>query len=189
MIRKLESWPSRKQIDAAIVVAIVSLLIIFILMQVVSEPIQTESSYNVLDLEFAWTSEKMNTILDDWGNDLIEREIWATYFDFGFLVAYGTLLAGLSLRFGRLFKEEKLGYLGYRFTIISYIASGFDAIENFSLLWVLHFPKSYPNFTPLLASICATIKFTLIICTVAYILIASLTYAKLKLTVRSSSPT
>lgn len=145
MIGKLDTWPSRKHTIAAIVAATVSFLIIFILMRAVSESIQAKSSYTVLDLEFAWTTEKMNIILDDWGNDLIEREIWAICLDFGFLVAYGTLLAGLTLLLGRSFKGERLGYLGYRFTAISYIASGFDAIENFSLLWVIHFPKDIPE--------------------------------------------
>ncbi|MHA2270379.1 MAG: hypothetical protein ACXACI_00860 [Candidatus Hodarchaeales archaeon] len=181
MLDKLEAWPSQKNLIIAIVAAACSFLIFFLLMRIASEPIQADSSYDVYDLEFAWTSDKMETILDDWGDDLIEREIWATYLDFGFLVAYGTLLAGLSLLFGRAFQEEMLGSLGVRFVLVSYLASLFDALENINLLLVLHFPDSFPAFAPFLASICATIKFALVACAIVYILIATLVYGGRKL--------
>ncbi|MFW9915932.1 MAG: hypothetical protein ACFFGZ_10020 [Candidatus Thorarchaeota archaeon] len=176
MLEKLEVWPSQRNLIIAIVAAACSFLIFFLLMRAVSEPIQADSSYDVYDLEFAWTSDRMETILDDWGDDLIEREIWATYLDFGFLVAYGTLLAGLCLLLGRAFQDEMLGSLGFRFVLVSYVASLFDALENINLLLVLHFPDSFPAFAPLLASTCATIKFSLVACVIAYILIATMMY-------------
>ncbi|MFX0113314.1 MAG: hypothetical protein ACFFB3_02080 [Candidatus Hodarchaeota archaeon] len=174
MLKALEHWPPRNQVVTGIIAATCVFLVVFVMMRVVSEPIEEESSHDVIDLEFAWTSDKMKTILDDWGEDLIEAEIQATYLDFVFLVAYGTVLAGFSLLISRAFKEELLGYLGFRFVIISYIASLFDAIENVNLLLVLYFPDSFPAFAPLLASICATIKFAMILCTAGYILFGSL---------------
>ena len=57
--------------------------------------------------------------------------------------------------------------------------AGFDAIENINLLLMLSSPSSFPSFAPLVASICATIKFGLIIATILFWVIG-LVYSAIK---------
>ncbi|MFX1513870.1 MAG: hypothetical protein ACFFCQ_14900 [Promethearchaeota archaeon] len=174
MLGRLHTQPSQKYVKIGTLIAIGFFMVFYILMRVVSADI--DSSYDVFDLEFAWTTEKIDKILTDWGQDSVDKMILATWIDFGFLLAYGTSLAGLSLLVARRYnEEEKARNIGYTSVVGSYLASGFDALENVNLLIILYpFPNSYPDFAPLLASISAVVKFTLVILTIIYIIIGFL---------------
>ncbi len=169
--KTLENWPEQKSVKILTIIAAIFFLIFFVIMRVIGSSVE-ESSYNVFDLELAWTPERMDTILSTWGDDLIEKELLVTYVDFGFLVAYGTLLAGLSLLFARFFKGEILGKFGFKAVYVSYVASAFDFLENLVIIVILNNPETYPTHTPFLVSMCATIKFLLIFIVIAYLIVA-----------------
>ncbi|MFX0066550.1 MAG: hypothetical protein ACFFC7_30705 [Candidatus Hermodarchaeota archaeon] len=158
VIRKLEVTPPQNIVILFTGIAAISTLIIYILM------LPTEiSSYNVFDLEFAWTDTRVHTIFDAWGPDLITQELNRTILDYGFLIAYSTFFAGLTLILTRKLLFGKIQLVGFYLVIASYIAATFDAIENLNLFLMLSSPNDFPSFAPLLASICATIKFGILI--------------------------
>jgi hypothetical protein len=169
VLERLETWPSKKHVVRITVTALCAFLVFYILMQMASQPLRDDSPYDTIDLEFAWDSDRMDTILEDWGDELIDHEIQVTYLDFGFLAAYGTLLAGLSLLVARSVKRERLGGIGLWAVIVSYASAVFDTMENILILMVLYSPDSYPTWIPFLISICASVKFTFVICAIAYI--------------------
>jgi hypothetical protein len=168
-IRKLEETPPQNIVILFTWIAAVFTIIISILM------IPTEiSSYNVFDLEFAWTVTRINTIFDTWGPNLIAQELNRTILDYGFLVAYSTFFAGLTLILTRKLLFDKIRLIGLYMTLASYVAALFDAIENVNLLLMLSSPNNFPSFAPLLASICATLKFGILIIIVFFWIISIL---------------
>ena len=137
-----------------------------------------ESEYDVIDLEFAFNSERMDKILDTWGNELIEKELFVTYIDFLFLIAYGTLLASICLILSRSTNNVNAKNIGMWFVFISYSASIFDLMENVFLIIILSNPSNYPRFAPFIASVFASIKFFLIFIVLLYIIVVGLLYIK-----------
>lgn len=164
----LETTPSTKKIVLLTVISGILSIILFILMRPVETELKQTSSYGVIELEFAWTIEQINTIFETWGPELINQELMVTFIDFGFLIAYSFLLAGLSLLITRRVRNQKIQLMGYYMVISSFLAAIFDVIENLNLIMMLSSPENFPSFSPFLASICATIKFGLIILVIFY---------------------
>ncbi len=176
MLQILNTKPSQKYVKYGTLIALIFFIVFFLLMRVVTAPVAEDSSYDIFDLEFAWDSETTDQILADWGQDNVDKMILGTLLDFGFLLAYGALLADLSLLVARSYDiQEKGRTIGLRFVILSFAAAGFDVIENNFLLQILYsYPNSYPDFAPFLASVCAVVKFTLVILAIGYIIIGFL---------------
>ncbi|MFX0206200.1 MAG: hypothetical protein ACFFDT_09445 [Candidatus Hodarchaeota archaeon] len=169
IIKKLEETPPQNVVILFTGIAAIATIIIYILM------LPTEiSSYNVLDLEFAWTVTRINTIFDAWGPSLITQELNRTILDYGFLVVYSTFFAGLTLILTRKLLFDRIRLVGFYMVQISYVAAIFDAIENLNLYLMLSSPNDFPSFAPLLASICATIKFGMLILIVLFWIISIL---------------
>lgn len=169
IIKKLEETPPQNIVILFTGLAAVATIIMYILMR------PTEiSSYNVFDLEFAWTVTRINTIFDAWGPNLIIQELNRTILDYGFLVAYSTFFAGLTLILTRKLLFDKIQLVGLYMVLASYVAAIFDAIENLNLILMLSSPNDFPSFAPLLASICATLKFVILIIIIFFWIISIL---------------
>jgi hypothetical protein len=131
------------------------------------------SPYDIIAFEFAMTTEQANIILNDWATSgRIQLEIISALLDYGYMVVYGLLLAGLTLLLTRKI-EGRFHQVGLWFVTIPIIAAIFDAIENVNLLIMLLSPTAYIAFNPLLASLCAGIKFALIIISIIWVLITA----------------
>ena len=175
-LERLETAPRRKVVVGVSIVAFVFLIITALLMQTVESTVKSATSYGIFDLEFAWTADTANTILTAWGSTYIPHEIWGTYIDFTFIPSYATFMAGLTLLLARKF-SGRTQILGFTLVIAPYIAGLLDVVENLHLLLMMGSPTTITDFIPLIASICATIKFALIIITIVYFFIGLLIQA------------
>jgi hypothetical protein len=108
-------------------------------------------------------------ILAEWGDegqDAAREQLWI---DFGFMVAYGaflTLALAAVRDMARSRDWRRLGAIGGVVVSFGAIAAGFDALENICLLLTL---GGHGAAFPLLATIFATCKFTLVIVAIAYL--------------------
>lgn len=108
-------------------------------------------------------------ILAEWGDegqDAAREQLWI---DFGFMAAYGTFLtlALASVRdMARGRSWRRLAAIGSAVAYFGALAAGFDALENICLLLTL---GGHGAAFPLLATIFATFKFTLVIVAIAYL--------------------
>jgi len=137
-------------------------------MRPVEAELKSLTSYGVMELEFAWTVTQIDEILTVWGNSMILKELGVTFLDFGFLIFYSAALAGVTIILTRRVFHEILNDWGYRIALVPFLAAGFDVIENINIIFILTSPSSYPSFTPLVVSVCATIKFGLLIVTIIF---------------------
>lgn len=108
-------------------------------------------------------------ILAEWGEegrDAAREQLWI---DFGFMAAYGTFLT-LALATVRDMARgrgwRRLAAIGGVVVSFGALGAGFDALENICLLLTL---GGHGAAFPLLATIFATCKFTLIVIAIAYL--------------------
>jgi hypothetical protein len=176
LIVKLEETPSQKILYISTGISAVLTIIIFVLMRPVETALKSLSPYGVMELEFAWTVEKINTIFTTWeqaDSSLISQELFVTLIDYGFLLAYSTFFACITLLISRKLLSGRIQLVGFYMTIFSFIAAVFDAIENINLILMLSSPSSFPSFSPLLASVFALLKFSLLILVICFWIISA----------------
>ncbi|UCG03269.1 MAG: hypothetical protein JSW11_04610 [Candidatus Heimdallarchaeota archaeon] len=172
LIRKLETSPSQKIVIILTGLAAIASVIIFLLMRPVEAALKAASPYGVMELEFAWTMEQIEQIFGTWTEELITQELTVTYIDYGFLLAYSTFLAGITLLIVRKLLSGQIQLVGLYMTIVPFIAALFDAIENLNLILMLSSPSNFPTFSPFLASFFATLKFGLLILVLVFWIIS-----------------
>ena len=119
------------------------------------------TNLGVLDLEFAWTAERIDLIFSIWNAEGISRQIIVTIIDFFYIFCYCVILIGLILLVARKLHDrfQKIEIMMILFPIM---AGVFDVIENIFLLIMLGANQSLMPAFPLITSISATIKFILI---------------------------
>ncbi len=170
-IKKLENTPSNKILAILTGISAILTIIIFILMRPVEAALKDASPYGVMELEFAWTVDKMNLILTTWeqaNSSLISQEMFVILIDYGFLLTYSTFLACLTLLISRKLLSDQAQLVGFYVTLIPFIAAFFDALENLNLIIMLSSPSNFPSFSPFLASLFALLKFSLLILTICF---------------------
>lgn len=129
----------------------------------------------IISLELAGTlesAEKIKTFWDSWGAR--KEAISSIYFDYIYLLFYSTTMAlACVLAAGKLaHRWPSMGRLGIYLAWGQWVAALSDAIENFALLKILWTPdSSYWRGWPVLASTFASVKFTIILIAIIYILI------------------
>jgi len=171
-LEKLKEIPKNIILISITIIAFVSLLIIqFTVMGPIESIIKSATGYGILDFEFAWVPELVNTIFTAWGSGGIADEIFATTIDFLYLISYSIFGFGLVLVPIR-FAEGKLQEIGLYMTLTPIIAGVFDVIENINLLIMLGNPTSILSFTPLAASVSAVLKFSFLIAGIIFVVIA-----------------
>ncbi len=168
LIDKLKEYSETRILFLVTLLSLVFTVIFYFLMRPIEMELTSQTAYGVIDLEFAWNVERMEGILSSWEDELITKEVNAVLLDFGFLIFYSLALAGVTILLTKSGVFTSLTNIGYYFTLIPFLAALFDAIENVNLLFILTSPSNYPQFAPFVASICATIKFSLIIATVLF---------------------
>lgn len=124
----------------------------------------------MVGFELSGGQERADEILAEWGKegqDAAREQLWI---DFGFLLAYGTLLTLLLLMVRDLTRRRgwrRLAAIGGVVVYFGALAAGFDAIENICLLLTLGGAGAA---MPLLATIFASCKFILLTIAIAYLL-------------------
>ena len=144
-------------------------LLLFAVFRVLDAPLRTAAAPSgIVSYELAGTPAAAQSILASW--DARDR-LFAAFglgLDYLFMPAYAlTLSLGILLAAGR--HAGAFAKLGAPLGWGALAAALFDAVENFSL-W--HFMLGdFQVLWPRLASICATVKFTLLLLGLAYALI------------------
>jgi hypothetical protein len=125
----------------------------------------------IIGFEFAATKAHANQILTEWGPKGRRIARLSLIVDYAYMLSYGAFftLAGLATRdLARARDWRRLASAGAILPFFAAAAAMFDAIENVFLLLVLggHGGES----APLIATVCSSIKFTLIAIAIGYVL-------------------
>jgi hypothetical protein len=159
-LEKLKKYPSDLILLIVAAIAIVILLTINIL--IFGPLLYSGGMYNILDFEFAWTTEQILTIFSFWGAEEMTSQAVGVYWDFLYIVGYTVPLFALILLVSRKMNEKILN-IGLCMSLTPFIAGIFDVIENVNLLIMLNETPTSASFVPLIASLSATIKFGILI--------------------------
>jgi len=153
-------------------ITIAGFLIVLLVEIFVFIPIEAAvSGYGILDYEFAWTSRQVEKIFISWGDDGINNQITAIYWDFLFIVGYASLAFGLIVIALRK-SEGKIQNIGTFITITPFLTGFLDIIENIFLILMAKAPTSVSDPFPLVASLSATLKFGFLFIGIIYFVIA-----------------
>lgn len=172
---RLDTAPRKGIVLGAVIVALISFVILVFFFQGIESTVAS-TGFGILDLEFAWTAAQATTILTAWGPTLIPLEIQGTYLDFAFIPSYATLITGLTLLLTRRF-TGRVKTIGFLIALLPLFAGLLDGIENIHLLIMMAAPTTIAEITPLIASLCASIKFALLIITITYFFIGLIAQA------------
>jgi len=127
-------------------------------------------SYGILDFEFAWTASRISEIFAAWGSDGMNLHANGIYWDFVYIIGYGSLIAGLIFIISRKL-SGKIQCIGFYMSFTPFLAGIFDCIENILLLTMLNNPSGFSTVIPLIAGIMATMKFSLLIIGILFFLL------------------
>ncbi len=165
---RLDTAPRRSIVVGVVLAALISFVVLVYFFQVIEAAVAS-TGYGILNLEFAWTASQASTILAAWGPSLTPLEIQGTYLDFAFIPSYAALIAGLTLLLSRRF-TGRAKTLGFLCVLATPIAGLLDVVENLHLLIMMAAPTTIVDSIPFTASLCASIKFALLIATISYFL-------------------
>jgi hypothetical protein len=150
----------------------IATLVLFGVLTVLDLRMRDSGGPGIVGFEFAWDEQGASEIRADWGDEGQDAARLSLWLDFLYLVAYATLVtlavAGvrdLAQRRG-LWRIAAAGAAVIAFPVA---AACFDALEDVGLLIALD--GSGGETAPMLAAICATLKFALITAAIVYIVV------------------
>jgi hypothetical protein len=163
---------SRKRILILLGVATV---LLDVAMLALDRRMQDAGGPGILGLEFAGSRAQVAHILGEWGTKGLDAARLSLKIDFAFMLGYGAFftLAGLATRdLARRSGWRRLAAAGSIVPFFAAAAAVFDACENINLLLALDGRGG--DAAPLIATICASAKFTLIAIAIAYVVLGVL---------------
>jgi hypothetical protein len=135
------------------------------------DPSHVSHGATILDFEFAGSQSRAAQIIAEWGRRGRSAAHLSLVLDFSYMVSYGLFfcLAGFWVRdTARARGWSRLAAVGVVIPFFTLAAAAFDASENVALLLTL--AGSGGSFAPPFATVCSTIKFTLIGIAILYVL-------------------
>lgn len=135
------------------------------------DPSRVSSGPTILAFEFAGSSSRAAQITAEWGENGRSAAHLSLVLDYGYMLSYGLFfcLAGFAIRdTARERGWRRLAAAGVVIPFFALAAAAFDAIENVALLLTL--AGKGGNSAPPFATVCSTIKFTLIAIAILYVL-------------------
>ncbi len=124
----------------------------------------------IVEFEFVRNADRATRFLAEWGADGRDSVRLSLIVDYGFMISYGAFvtLAGLATRdFGREHRLRALASAGRVVPWFAAAAAVFDAGENAFLL--LTVGGDGGSAAPVLATLCARVKWVLIVAAVGYV--------------------
>jgi len=121
----------------------------------------------ILDLEFANSPAKLNDALAAWSSFIVKQNIWI---DFLFIPTYVLLLSFLSSIFSNRWSYVFFSKVGAILARAAFVAGFLDIAEN--LLMLQSIAGNYTPSSLWLTYYCASIKFSIVICILIYLLIS-----------------
>ena len=170
----IEKWKETPKTWVILLITCIGLTIFLLINQLIftSLPIEVPS-YGILDFEFAWTASQISLIFTAWGSEGMTLHATGIYWDFLYILGYGSLIAGLIFIISRKL-SGKMQFIGFYMVFTPFLAGIFDCIENFLLLFMLNNPSGFSTVIPLVTGVMATIKFSLLIIGILFFLLALL---------------
>ena len=187
MLKKFETFPRTAILKLMTLVTLIGFIALTILFQFDEATLQAGSGYGIMDFELAFTQATASTILTAWGASLQAIVLRGTYVDFGYIVFYGLLLFSVTPLISRTLKGRWQN-IGLIFAFVPLIAGAFDVIENINLIIMLNNPLSFAATIPMIASLCATIKFTFLLVSIGFVAIGGIVWIIRKLGWRKAAP-
>ena len=135
------------------------------------DPSHVSSGPTILAFEFAGSQSRAAQIMAEWGAEGRSAAHLSLLLDYGYMLSYGLFfcLAGLAIRdTARARGWRRLAAAGVVVPFFALAAAAFDATENIALL--LRLAGNGGSFAPPFATVCSTIKFTLIGIAILYVL-------------------
>ncbi|MHA1276992.1 MAG: hypothetical protein ACTSQI_04200 [Candidatus Helarchaeota archaeon] len=156
-----KATPQTKSLFITTIIAFIPFIIISLLFIMNELRLEATTGYGLLDLELAWTPNKINTIFTAWGPLEIQRQISMHYLDLVYAFCYGFFGAVCILLISRKL-NDRFRTIGTYLSLSTVIAGIFDELENVNLLIMLRQASSPENIYPFLASIFSTLKIAFI---------------------------
>jgi hypothetical protein len=133
----------------------------------------------ILGLELAGSRKQAQRIMAEWGADGRAAARLSLQIDYAFLLCYGAFftLAGLAVRdWSRAQGRRWMASMGVFVPWFAAAAAVFDACEDALLLLVL--AGHGGDAAPIVATVCASLKFALIAIAIAYALVGGLLWVR-----------
>ena len=164
------AWISKSvQKKAFIVMLILSIAIMVSLSMIDTELKSPEAPNGIVSYELAWTVDKAASIVQAWGPKGRVYAALSLGLDYLFLICYAAAIALGCALIAQQFGENRvnLAALGCLLAWAQLPAAILDAIENFGLIKILL--GSGASLWPVLAGVCASIKFALVALGLIYV--------------------
>ena len=169
--KKFQEKPNNRII---LVFTIIGLAIFIIINFMIFQPLSSiNTSYGILDLEFAWTKGRVISIFTIWGEEGIVAQKLGVYWDFPYILGYVLFISGCIILVARQLKG-RVQLIGFQISLTTPVSGILDIIENINLLIMLEYPTTFSVINPIIASSCALIKFSIIFVCIIYFIIAIL---------------
>lgn len=142
-----------------------------VILELVDPSRQVAGAPSILDFEFAASHARAAQIMSEWGSKGRHAAHLSLILDYGYMLSYGLFfaLAGFAVRdSARARGWLRLAAVGVIVPFFAIAAAMFDASENVALLFTL--AGNGGSFGPRFATVCSTIKFTLIGIAILYVL-------------------
>jgi len=126
---------------------------------------------SIVEFELAGSEQRAAAMIAEWGSSGRDYARWSLWIDYGFMLSYGcffALAATATRDFASNHDLRRLAAVGVLAPFLALGAAGFDAVENAFLLLALGGHGG--SFAPPIATLCASVKFVLIACAIAYVL-------------------
>jgi len=146
-------------------------VVIFVVLAILDFRMRDAGGPGIVGFEFAGSEERASEILADWGGkgqDAARASLWL---DFLYIVAYSaflTLAVGAVRDRAARSGLARIAAAGGAVIFMPALGGAFDAIEDVGLLIALDGHGG--DAAPLLATICASLKFALIATSIVYII-------------------
>jgi hypothetical protein len=146
-----------------LIIAAIGIIILLVINMVVFEPLANSGFfYGILDFEFAWTKDQILIIFTEWGGVGMALQANGVYWDFLYIIGYAVPLFALILLFTRKL-SGKIVDIGLYLSLTPLVAGIFDLVENINLLIMLNDTPNFASLVPMIASVTAFIKFSLLL--------------------------
>ncbi|MHA1293755.1 MAG: hypothetical protein ACTSQJ_13940 [Promethearchaeota archaeon] len=125
---------------------------------------------NVIESQLSFSGTYMKNYYKNIGNIDYYRIVEAI--DYGFMIAYSSLIVSLTLIIARKFeKESRIRTSGYIMALLGIIAACLDAAENCFIMLMLTDPSGFPNAWAIMHSTFALIKWIILLIVIMWALI------------------
>jgi hypothetical protein len=171
-----------------IILFFIGTIIMLYMMSTSGKPITTDKTpLGILQLEFAYNKGHVNKILDAWKpsatqtEDKIAAARHNTWLDFIFIFCYAGLIYLLCRKLSGIYRDgTSFETAGKKLALAGLLAGCFDMIENICMFQSLS--NNVQGWIAAVTTICATIKFCLVLVALGYIFISAplAIYAKIR---------